>query len=77
MLFTKEEIKRFYDPEDKTHQINSHTNKAWFVLKITSKKFKKLYEIKWENKKPYLIEKYGYDLLLHKAMKYVKLAESY
>jgi hypothetical protein len=76
MLFTKEQVQKFYNSNNKAFQIDSCKNKAWFVLKITSKKFKKLYKLKWENKQPYLVEKYGYDLLLHKAMKYVRLAES-
>jgi len=42
-------------------------------LKVTSKKFKKFFnfEIKFNNK-IYITDKYKYDILLYKALQYVK-----
>lgn len=68
LLLTKEKLKDFYN-----HRTDLGKNPGWFILKTTSKQFKKLYNLKWDNKyKAYLEERHPYDLLLYKAMKYVK-----
>ena len=76
-LFTKEEIESFYKQKSSYH-IDSRKHPGWFVLKTTSKKFKKLYKIEYRKNfyekkhKVFLVEKYQYDLLLFKALKYVR-----
>jgi len=43
------------------------------ILRITSKQFKKLYNINYGDNHSYITDKYEYDLLLHKALKYTKI----
>lgn len=42
------------------------------ILKITSKKFKRLFDITIKEKRIYIKDRYKYDILLYKAMQYVK-----
>ena len=74
-LLTKKELQEFYNPTFRKRKYN-FSGKNFFVLKTTSKQFKKLYEIEyrksWCETKAYLVEKYDYSLLLHKALKYVR-----
>ncbi len=42
------------------------------ILKVTSKKFKRLFDLTIKDGCLYLKDKYKFDILLHKAMKYVK-----
>lgn len=42
------------------------------ILKVTSKKFKRLFNLTRKDGCIYLKDKYKFDILLHKAMQYVK-----
>lgn len=63
-----------------SYKLNYSDN--YFILNVTSKKFKKLYNLKIDTYRKYsneqlkqhivLEEKYGYDILLHKALEAVK-----
>lgn len=61
-LFSKEEINKI------------KLKKNLFILRVTSKKFKKFYNIEYQpgNYFVKIKEKYGYDILLFKALQYAK-----
>lgn len=42
------------------------------ILRITSKYFKKLYTLSFKNDHVFIKDKHDHDLLLHKALKYIR-----
>lgn len=76
ILLNKKDLKQFSNKKNIKYKIDNklpeNRQAKIIILRTTSKKFKKLYSLIYENNSLILKENFDYDLLLHKAIKYVR-----
>jgi len=75
VLLNKKELSLFkYKSKTKIKQkfSNKKTELRVEFLKVTSKKFKRLFDLTTKDNIIYIKDRYKYDILLYKAMQYVK-----